>query len=76
MLIKPPQVGQTYVSRTKPELIVYVVDVVYGQDEEDADPGFIVEACDPAYKDDTDNADGYDITDDVWVKHDFVPASD
>jgi hypothetical protein len=72
MLNKPPEIGQTYVSRIKPELMVYVVDVVYGQDGEAADPGFIVEACDPAYKDDTDNADGYDITDDVWLKHDFV----
>jgi hypothetical protein len=76
MLIKPPEIGQTYVSRIKPELTVYVVDVVFDQDDEHADPGFIVEACDPAYKDDTDNADGYDISHDVWLKHDFVPVTE
>ncbi|MGC2164913.1 MAG: hypothetical protein WA632_02735 [Gallionella sp.] len=76
MLIKPPQVGQTYVSRIKPELMVYVVDVVHEQNDDSADPGFIVEACDPTYKDDTHNADGYDITDDVWLKHDFVLVAD
>ena len=65
-----PLIGQTYVSRTTPDLTVYVVDVI--DSELDDDIAFIVEACDPAYKEDTVNADGYEITAEVWDKHDFV----
>jgi hypothetical protein len=65
-----PIVGQTYVSRTTPELIVYVVNVI-DADLEDNIP-FVVEGCDPAYKDDTENADGYEITAEVWDRHDFA----
>ncbi len=74
MNIKPPQIGKTYVSRTDPKLIIYVVDVV--TPEADSDTTFIVEGCDPAYKDDTINADGYEFTDAVWVKHDFTLVSE
>lgn len=70
MKIKQPLVGQTYVSRTNPDLIIYVVDVIDSEPDVDAD--FIVEGCDPAYKDDTSNADGYEITADVWERYDFV----
>ena len=65
-----PLIGQTYVSRTTPDLTVYVVDVI--DSELDDDIAFIVEACDPVYKEDTVNADGYEITAEVWDKHDFV----
>lgn len=70
MLIKQPLIGQTYISRNNPDLIVYVVDVIDPEAEEDF--AFIVEGCDPAYKDDTSNADGYEITADVWEKYDFM----
>ena len=72
MSSKPPLIGQTYVSRTDPKLIVYVVDVNVIEVGEVSDAGFIVEACDPAYKDDTRNAYGYDFDADTWGKHDFV----
>lgn len=65
-----PLIGQTYVSRTTPDLVIYVVDVT--DSELDDDIAFIVEGCDPAYKDDTVNADGYEITSEVWEKHDFA----
>ncbi len=65
-----PVIGQTYASRTTPELIIYVVDVIDSELDDDID--FIVEACDPAYRDDTDNADGYEITSEVWESHDFA----
>jgi hypothetical protein len=69
-----PLIGQTYVSRTTPDLSIYVVDVIdSGLDD---DIAFIVEACDPAYKEDTANADGYEITAEVWQRHDFVPVAD
>ena len=72
MQIKPPQIGQTYVSRTAPKLAIYVVDVIAPDEDDDDDTEFIVEGCDPAYKDDTMNADGYEFTADVWAKHDFA----
>jgi hypothetical protein len=72
MQIKPPQIGQTYISRTNPKLIVYIVDVTVPDADEDDDTEFIVEGCDPAYKDDTWNADGCEFTSDVWAKHDFA----
>ena len=53
MAIETPQVGRTYVSRTDPSLIVYVVDVVIPELNEDLGTAFIVEGCDPAFKDDT-----------------------
>lgn len=74
MLTKQPIIGQTYVSRTNPDLIIYVVDVI--DSEEDEEFAFIVEGCDPAYKDDITNADGYEITADVWEKHDFILVSE
>lgn len=72
MEIKLPVKGQTYVSRITPSLMVYVADVNIL--EANADPGttFTVECCDPAYKDDIWNADGYEMTSDVWAKHDFT----
>ena len=77
MRIKPPQLGQTYSSNTNPKLIVYVVDITFikaGDGEKGDDIDFIVECCDPAYKDDTRNADGYDITSEVWAKNNFTLA--
>jgi hypothetical protein len=74
MQIEPPLIGQTYVSRSNPDLIVYVVDVIASEADEDF--AFIVEGCDPAYKDDTTNADGCEITADVWEKHDFILVSE
>lgn len=74
MQTKPPIIGQTYVSRSNPDLIIYVVDVI--DSEADEDFAFIVEGCNPAYKDDTTNADGYEITADVWEKHDFMLVSE
>jgi len=68
MQIKPPQVGQVYVSQIDPDLTVYVVAVT----SIEGDEGFTVEACDPVYKDNTDYADGLDITADIWAKHGFV----
>ncbi len=67
MQINPPRIGQTYVSRTDPTLVVYVVDVT----NDDEDTPFTVECCDPTYKDDTENADGLEMTADVWEKHQF-----
>lgn len=75
METRPPQIGQTYVSRTDPTLIVYVVDVNVFEAGEGADAGFFVEGCDPAYKDDTTNAYGYDFDADNWLKHDFTLLS-
>lgn len=72
MQSNPPQIGQTYISRTDPTLIVYVVDVNVSKSGEDSNAGFFVEGCDPAYKDDTMNAYGYDFDADNWVKHDFT----
>jgi hypothetical protein len=71
MQIKPPKIGQTYLSRTDPNLLIYVVDVTVPGADEDADTEFIVEGCDPAYKDDTMNADGLEFTADIWAKYDF-----
>ena len=72
MLIKPPQIGQTYISGINPKLVVYVVDVIDIETDEGDYENFIVEGCDPAYKDDTKNADGYDITAGVWIKNNFT----
>ena len=72
MKINPPQIGKTYISSTEPNLVIYVVDVNVSEDDEDADTAFIVEGCDPAYKDDTENADGYELTSAVWEKHGFT----
>ncbi len=72
MQIKPPQIGKTYRSRTAPDLLIYVVDVTVPDADVDDDTPFIVEGCDPAYKDDTWNADGLEFTADVWAKHDFA----
>lgn len=72
MAIETPQVGRTYVSRTDSSLIVYVVDVVIPDLNEDIGTPFIVEGCDPAYKDDTFNADGFELTAEMWKKHDFT----
>jgi hypothetical protein len=71
MQIKPPQVGQTYVSRTEPSLSIYVVHVSFSETDGNSESAFVVEGCDPAYKDDTMNADGCEITSDVWAEHDF-----
>lgn len=71
MLITPPLKGQTYVSRTDPSLIVYVAEVETLEADKENEASFTVECCDPAYKDDVWNADGYEMTSDVWAKHDF-----
>jgi hypothetical protein len=75
MKIKPPKIGQTYHSRTAPNPLIYVVDVTYPDAGEDADSEFIVEGCDPAYKDDTINADGLEFTADVWVKYAYTQVA-
>ena len=72
MQIKPPLVAHTYVSRTDPTLTVYVAEVnLYEANDED-NTLFTVECCDPAYKDDIRNADGFEMTSEVWDKHDFM----
>jgi len=75
MHLKPPQIGQTYASRIEPSLIVYVVDVSLMGSEDNSDTSFIVEGCDPTYKDDTLNAYGYDFDADSWTKHNFILVS-
>jgi hypothetical protein len=72
MQIKPPQIGKTYLSRTDPNLIIYVVDVTVPDADDDDEVEFIVEGCDPTYKDDTMNADGCEFTSDVWAEHGFI----
>jgi hypothetical protein len=69
---KPPLIGQIYLSRTDPALIVYVVGVNVIEAGETTQSGFLVEACDPAYKDDSDNAYGLDFDAETWEKHDFI----
>ncbi len=76
MQIEPPQVGQIYVSGIDPNLIVYVVEVNVHEVPGDANILFTVECCDPAYKDDFINADGCEITSDVWQKHNFSLVSE
>jgi hypothetical protein len=75
MQLKPPEIGQTYVSRSDPNLIVYVVDVNLIEADDNNEENFYVEGCDPAYKDDTLNAYGYDFDVDSWNKHDFTLVS-
>ena len=75
MKIKPPKIGQTYFSSTAPNRLVYVVDVTYPDASEDADTEFIVEGCDPVYKDDTINADGLEFTADIWAKYNFIQVT-
>jgi hypothetical protein len=75
MQIKP-QIGQTYISRTNPTMIVFVVDVNVVKPGEGADFSFIVEGCNPAYKDDLTNADRFEITEDIWIKYDFTLISE
>jgi hypothetical protein len=72
MQIKPPQIGNTYLSSTDPDLLIYVVDVTIPHADDEVDTPFLVEGCDPAYKDDTWNADGLEFTADVWAKHNFA----
>ncbi len=72
MQIEPPLIAHTYVSRTDPTMIVYVADVNVSESSDDADTPFTVECCDPAYKDDIWNADGFEMTSDVWAKYDFT----
>jgi len=77
MAMEIPKIGQTYVSRTDSSLVVYVVDVVIPEEVgDDFGTPFIVEGCDPAYKDDTENADGFELTAEVWKKHDFTLVSE
>ncbi len=72
MQIEPPLIAHTYVSRTEPTMTVYVADVnVFDADDEE-NALFTVECCDPAYKDDVWNADGFEMTADVWAKYDFA----
>jgi hypothetical protein len=72
MQIKPPLIAHIYVSRTDPTMVVYVANVNVFEDNSDADTLFSVECCDPAFKDDISNADGFEMTSDVWAKHDFT----
>ena len=77
MTFETPQVGQTYVSKIDSSLVVYVVDVVIPEEAgEDLGTPFIVEGCDPAYKEDTENADGFELTAEVWKKHNFELVSE
>jgi hypothetical protein len=71
MSIEIPQAGKTYVSRTEPSMVIFVVDVVVPDPDDVVATAFIVEGCDPAFKDDTDNADGIELTAEVWKKHEF-----
>jgi hypothetical protein len=64
--------GRTYQSGTKPDMIVYVANVNTTHSGENSEIGFIVECCDPAYKDDLWNADGLEMTEEVWAKHEFT----
>ena len=75
MQLKPPKIGQTYASRNDPTLIVYVVDVSIIDPDDINGADFIVEGCDPAYKDDTLNAYGYDFDAESWSNHDFKLVS-
>lgn len=70
MQIKPPLIAHTYVSSTDPAMIVYVADVNILESGDDSN--FTVECCDPAFKDDIWNADGFEMTADVWAKYDFT----
>ncbi|MGA7595862.1 MAG: hypothetical protein WCA64_11770 [Gallionella sp.] len=70
-MIKPPMIHRTYISGIKPDMMVYVANVNTTHSGENRAIGFIVECCDPAYKDDEWNADGYEMTDDVWAKYEF-----
>lgn len=72
MQIEPPLIAHTYVSRTDPTMIVYVADVEILESSDDANTLFTVECCDPAYKNDVWNADGFEMTADVWAKYDFT----
>ena len=63
-----PQIGKIYASQTDPKLVIYVVDVT----SVEGDEGFTVAACDSTYKDDVQNADGLEITADIWAQHGFV----
>jgi hypothetical protein len=72
MEIKQPLLAHTYVSRNDPSLILYVAKVNVFEADDDADTPFSVECCDPAFKDDIWNADGIEMTADVWARHDFV----
>ena len=76
MRTSPPQLGRTYISSFDPSLSIYVVDVHVFENSKDANTAFIVEGCDPAYKDDSRNAYGYDFSAEVWVKHNFIVAPD
>ena len=72
MQIEPPLIAHTYVSGTDPTLVVYVTKVgVFEAGEEDGIL-FSVACCDPAYKDDVWNADGFEMTSEVWDKHRFT----
>jgi len=76
MQIDQPITGRTYISRNTPELLIYVVDVkVYGDDEV-IDTAFVVEGCDPTYKEDPKNADGLDFSAEMWRSHDFILSPD
>jgi hypothetical protein len=72
MQLEPPLIGHTYVSRSDPTMTVYVADVNVFEPDDDASTLFTVECCDPAYKDDIWNADGFEMTSDVWAKYDFA----
>ena len=69
-----PLVAHTYVSRTDPSLIVFVVKVNVFEAGDESDTPFTVECCDPAFKDDIWNADGLEMTAEVWAKHEFELA--
>jgi hypothetical protein len=76
MAIEAPQVGCTYVSQIDSSMLIYVVDVVIPDVDEDIGTTFIVEGCDPAYKDDLENADGLELTAETWKKHNFTLVAD
>ena len=72
MQIDQPIIGRTYISSTTPTLSIYVVNVkAYGANDV-FDTAFVVEGCDPAYKDDPENAYGYDFSAEIWRNHDFI----
>ena len=76
MQIEPPQIAHTYISRIDPTLVVYVADVNVFETGNESNILFTVECCDPAFKDDIWNADGYEMTSEVWAKYDFIRVSE
>lgn len=70
-----PEVGKTYKSTLTPELTLTVNDVtVLTEEENEGFPAtFFVEASHPEDSDDM-TAMGYELDEDEWKEHGFIPA--